>query len=237
MFEYTDKDLGRIIVKPHKTARRFIARRDGDCIRLTVPYGFDLKRLPAMIAEMKPNLVQLKPPATKLIDENIDLQTHAFSVKIVRWRMADSCQMRLANQILTLYIPEKSDMTNPDIQWTIREMIRRAMRFEAKRILSCKTAFFAQKNGLEYHDVKINKSMGRWGSCSRKKRINFSFFLMLLPEKYIDYVVLHELAHTREMNHSDRFWQLLTRFCGEDAKKISQELKIFRSDWLEILKD
>ncbi len=237
MFEYTDKDLGKIIVKPNKKARRFIARKNGQQIQLTVPHNFNLKNLHSVISDMKPRLLMLKPKVRKPMDEDTVLQTYSFSVKIVRSDFLDSMKMSLKENLLFIYIPSRIEILSEETQTTIREMIKQAMRFEAKRILPQKTAFFAQKFGLDFNQVKINKSVGRWGSCSRKKNINFSLYLMLLPEKYIDYIVLHELAHTKELNHSEKFWKLLSSFCGEDAKKISREVKKFSSESYELLKD
>jgi predicted metal-dependent hydrolase len=97
-------------------------------------------------------------------------------------------------------------------------------------VLPAKTAFFARQHGITYRSVKIGSSRGRWGSCSTHRDINFSLFLMLLPERLIDYVVLHELAHTVEMNHSPRFWQLLEKMCGCDTEKLRRETKKFESD-------
>ena len=84
--------------------------------------------------------------------------------------------------------------------------------------------------GLSYASVKINSSQGRWGSCSARKNINLSYYLVLLPSHLIDYVLLHELCHTREMNHGERFWDLLNRFTDGKALALRKELKKYRTE-------
>ena len=82
-------------------------------------------------------------------------------------------------------------------------------------------------HGLPYEQLKINRSKGRWGSCSAKKHINLSCYLMLLPSHLIDYVLLHELAHMKEMNHSEKFWALLDKLTDGKAKALRKELMQF----------
>ena len=67
----------------------------------------------------------------------------------------------------------------------------------------------ADTHGFQYTSLKINSARRRWGSCSAKKQINLSLYLMLLPEELIDFVIVHELCHTREMNHGERFKKLM----------------------------
>ena len=78
----------------------------------------------------------------------------------------------------------------------------------------------SMQHNLPYKSVKINSSSGRWGSCSTRGNINLSYYLVLLPKHLIDYVLLHELAHTREMNHGKRFWALLDRMTDGRAQSI-----------------
>ena len=65
---------------------------------------------------------------------------------------------------------------------------------------------YAQQMGVTYHRITIRCQRTRWGSCSTKKNLNFNCLLMLTPPEIQDYVIVHELAHLREMNHSSRFW-------------------------------
>ena len=225
MYEYNDKELGKIIVKPNIRAKRIIARRKAEHILLTVPSGFKLKRLPSVLDEMRPRLIKINPAKSQLITEDSVIETFSFTARLSRTHLVDNVKIRLKNGDLTVFIPLNFDLESDDSQHIVKEMIKHAMRHEAKRVLPQKTLAFAKKFKLQVSDVKINKSVSRWGSCSRKKNINFSLFLMLLPEKYIDYVVLHELAHTVELNHSEKFWKLLSEFCGEDARKLSKEVK------------
>ncbi len=83
---------------------------------------------------------------------------------------------------------------------------------------------FAKNNGFKFKNLTIKKIKSRWGSCSRQGNINFSLRLVHYQQEVINYVVIHELCHTREMNHSHKFWALVAQFCP-DYKKCIKMLK------------
>ena len=82
-------------------------------------------------------------------------------------------------------------------------------RMLAKRVLTEKTLDFAKRMAVAPTAVKINGATTRWGSCSARKSINYSWRLIMADDDVIDYVVVHELAHLTEMNHSARFWVIV----------------------------
>lgn len=79
----------------------------------------------------------------------------------------------------------------------------------ATRVLQQRTDYYAQRMGVVYGRITIRDQKTRWGSCSAKGNLNYNWRLILAPEEVLDYVVVHELAHRREMNHSERFWRLV----------------------------
>jgi predicted metal-dependent hydrolase len=102
------------------------------------------------------------------------------------------------------------------------------LRRKAKAFLPGELERLSKIHGLIYSQLKIRKSKTRWGSCSSKRSINLSFYLILLPEHLIEYVILHELCHTIEMNHSPAFWALLDRCTGGQSKQLKRELSAYR---------
>lgn len=99
------------------------------------------------------------------------------------------------------------------------------LRNKASAYLPDRLKELAGIHGFAFRQIKISSSRGRWGSCSSKLNINLSFFLMLLPKHLIDYVILHELCHTREMNHGAAFWLLMDEVTGGKAAQLRRELK------------
>lgn len=96
---------------------------------------------------------------------------------------------------------------------------------KAIRELPPKVAYYAERLGVTYGRITIRNQRSRWGSCSSKGNLNFNCLLMLTPEYVQDYVVVHELCHRLEMNHSERFWKLVEMVIPEypPAKKWLKE--------------
>ena len=86
------------------------------------------------------------------------------------------------------------------------------LRALAKAYIPQRVKYFSGVMGLEPTAVKINSAKTRFGSCSGKNSLNFSLYLMLYDEAAIDYVVVHELAHILEKNHSDRFYKIVEKY-------------------------
>ncbi len=98
------------------------------------------------------------------------------------------------------------------------------MRKRAKTIIPEKVRYYAEIMGVVPKSVKINSAEKRYGSCSGENNINFSLYLMDKDEKFIDYVVIHELAHIKHHNHSKDFYEFVSRFMP-DYKEISKKYR------------
>ena len=97
-----------------------------------------------------------------------------------------------------------------------------ALRRLAKETLPARTAYFAKLMGIEYTDVRITSAKKRLGSCSSQGRISYSYRLMQYSERVIDYVVVHELAHRREMNHSAKFYAVIEKILPDYRERIRE---------------
>ncbi len=106
-----------------------------------------------------------------------------------------------------------------------KETYEEILRFEAKDYLPGRLALLADRFRLIYNKVTIRNTRSRWGSCSHQNNISLSLHLMRLPDHLIDYVLLHELAHTKEKNHGPGFWQLLDTLTDGKARALDREVK------------
>jgi predicted metal-dependent hydrolase len=90
---------------------------------------------------------------------------------------------------------------------------------EAKQLMHAKTKVWNKHYGFDYKKIVVRNQKSRWGSCSAKGTLNFNIKLIFLPEDLIDYVVVHELCHLKEMNHSSRFWALVRQTIPDFAQR------------------
>lgn len=229
MIEYSDNDLGKVIIRKNNRAKHVTVRRKTDYTVVTAPPYLSRKQIINALESLKPRLLAMTTAEKLSFSDNTIIETFPFRAYIQRTNIFNVCRMSIKDGILNILVPEQMNLQDLKVQETIKNMLINALRIEAKRILPIKTAYFAKQYGLTFNEIKINKSTSRWGSCSRKKSINYSLYLMLLPEIFIDYIVCHELAHTIEMNHGEKFWILLDIFCNGKAKMLRTDLRKFKS--------
>jgi predicted metal-dependent hydrolase len=124
--------------------------------------------------------------------------------------------------VLISYPPELT-ADDPVVQKAARNGSIRALRAQARQLLPQRLAKLAETHDFSYSGVNIKQLKSRWGSCDQDKVITLNLFLMQLPWEYIDYVLLHELMHTRIMRHGPDFWQAMTAI-QPDAKALRKRL-------------
>lgn len=87
-----------------------------------------------------------------------------------------------------------------------------------------RVAHYAGVYKFKYKSISIKNQKTRWGSCSRKGNLNFNYKIALLPERLADYIIVHEVCHLGELNHSTRFWNLVSK-TFPDHQQLRSELR------------
>ncbi|GHT36980.1 zinc protease [Bacteroidia bacterium] len=225
--KFQDKELGTVILRTNPRAVRYTLRvKDGAVIATMPARGSEstlLRFIRENTAKLK-ELLQRPAPSTPKLDETTKLHANTFELHIYRTER-EGFYMRLGEGFLHIACPQATDFSDERVQTLLRSYLERALRHEAKRILPVRLQTLAAQHGFTYVGLRIADTKSRWGSCSTQRRINLSLSLMLLPNHLLDYVILHELCHTVEMNHSARFWSLMNRVTNNSALSLRKELK------------
>jgi len=231
MLSRIDPELGTIEFVRSERAKNINVRILKDGLRVSLPRSSTEKEAMRFIHSVREKIIlkqnKLKNAAKKnnlILNENSELQTLTFSVKI-RAAERNNIFLSLKNGVLTIEFPNGTDCSTDAIQTQFWNGIDYFLKKEAKRILPGQTSFLADKYDFSFSSIKIQSSKSRWGSCSQGRNINLSFYLLLLPQHLVDYVILHELCHTKEMNHSPKFWQWMDKVTDGQSKKLRAEMK------------
>lgn len=128
---------------------------------------------------------------------------------------------------LTVHFSGEFDPASPFHLSRIEKAIMSALRVEAEKILLPRLKELASMYCFTFSSSSIKQVIGRWGSCDSNRHITLSIFLIQLPIELIDYVLIHELAHTQHMNHSPAFWNKLTKICPE-YKELRKKMRSLR---------
>ena len=225
-----DKELGTLIVHVNPRARRLVFRAKSDAIYVTVPSGTTSAEIGDAVNKLRDKLRGCKEKVSRpLIDLNYRIDTEYFRLSLVSGQR-DKFLAHSELGEMRIVCPPSADFTDGNLQSWLHKVIEEALRRNAKIILPPRLYMLSGQYNLPFKSVKINSSKGRWGSCSARKAINLSYYLVLLPKHLIDYVLLHELCHTREMNHGERFWALLNSVTDGKALELREELKQYKTE-------
>ncbi|MFA5003996.1 MAG: SprT family zinc-dependent metalloprotease [Candidatus Saccharimonadales bacterium] len=127
------------------------------------------------------------------------------------------------DEVIVRYSSSES-LNAANVQERAKAATIRALKNEAKELLPPRLATLAREHNFTYRRADIKLLKRRWGSCSSERVITLNLYLMELPWECIDYVLLHELSHTKQLHHGPDFWQLLTSVKPE-ARAISKQLR------------
>lgn len=201
-------------------------------VRVSVPNSVSFKKAKSIVEQrmdwIKKHLprIQKAEDLFTVFDWDTEFETREHVLTLVQSEK-DTLRATVRNCQIKIDIPKGMDISENIVQEEIRKGIERAWRREAKAWLPGRVEELAQEHGFKYKQVAIKNAKTRWGSCSSDNNINLSLHLMRLPDHLIDYVILHELVHTKIKNHSPHFWQLLDQVTG-NARKLDREVKEFR---------
>jgi predicted metal-dependent hydrolase len=132
---------------------------------------------------------------------------------------------RIKGSAIIVSHPPEHDAASPKVQAAARRASEKALRLQAEQLLPQRLELLAKKHGFNYRSVGIRRLKGRWGSCDQAANIVLNLFLMQLPWELIDYVLLHELAHTRVLRHGPDFWAVMEQV-KPDAKKMRAAMRL-----------
>lgn len=224
----SDKDFGKIHFVVRRSARNITMRVKEDGLHVTTPPYWSITALLEAIAPFRERLrnvcSEVKP---KPFDLNFSIEAECFRLKLETSPLKNFT-VSMRDETVVIACPAHADFTTDRVQTLVKNAVMRAMRKKAEEYLPPLVQYWSSLFDLPYNKVTISKARSRWGSCSSKRDISLSFYLMLLPAHLMDYVILHELAHTREMNHGPKFWELLNQLTDGKALALRKELRMHR---------
>ena len=225
------KGIGDVtFVKSKKAKRINISIKSNKIIRVAVPARSSIRQAKKFVISktdwIHSVLKKTKPKENIFFDETTIFTTKKHRLQISKQK-ENSLNCSVKKGIIYVYYPENIPVTDTRVQSFIQKSIELALRIEATDYIPQRIIYLSKKYNLKFRQIKISKATTRWGSCSGRDNINISLQIMRLPEHLIDYVLLHELAHTIEKNHSPKFWNLLETI-SPNSKNLQKELKNFK---------
>ena len=216
-----------------KHVRLTLSPHDG--LVVVVPTGFDRRRIPAIVSgksdwirkhtqTLERQRLATGYDPTDRLPERIDLPAMGRTWT-VSYRPSSGTRTAVAEEGLDRLVVS-GPQRDGKAQRALRQWLLRQGHGHLKPALFRRASDY----GFAVQRVRIGCQKGRWGSCSARGTISLNAKLLFLPPEWVHYVLMHELCHTKEMNHSDRFWRLLERHVP-NAHEIRKDL---RDAWVRI---
>lgn len=204
-------DLGAIICRVKRSSRRTVAIRvtEDGYAEILAPHRVTLAEL-RRIAE--PYTERLAQDCAKMRERTKERETFTLQFGDRLRLLGGERELRIGKpgriryDDEAFYLPEDCDL---------RLNVIELYKLAAKNYIPARVMQHAARMGLHVASVKINSAKTHWASCSARNTLNFAWYTIMATPEQVDYVIIHELCHMWEFNHSARFWQLVEQFCPE----------------------
>lgn len=227
--QFEIQTIGTVSVFKRRGCKRITMRVSGTSIKVIQPYWmpYTIGRQFAVKNASWINSQQANSYSKK-IKSGINIgKTH----KLIFITDSNKLSTRIVGTNASVYLPNNVLYTDSKAQQSAKKVIKRALVKEAKLMLPSRLNNIANSTNTKYANLSFKSMRSRWGSCTSKKDITLNVFLLMCPWDLIDYVMLHELAHTVHLNHSKKFWDFIELHMP-DYKKRKKQLKEIQSSIL-----
>lgn len=219
-------------MRTRRVRRISVSIRPPGKVRLTIPAvcsvreGLDfLREKDAWIAATLEKMAAKHP--VKIIEPPYSTLRHEL---VFIPAATDKVLVRVGHGKIAVTYPSRFPISEPDVQDGARKGIIHALKLEAKEVLPPLVDELAHRHGFRYGRVTVRATTSRWGSCSPDNNISLSVFLMCVPQHLREYIILHELCHTRYKDHSAKFHHLLDSLLDGREKELAAELRKYHTD-------
>jgi len=218
-----DKEFGKITVKRSVYAKQIRIRVAPDgTLRASLPLYAPILLVKHLLRTSRVEIRQILARAKPEYGYTNGMQVGKSHTLVIQQTISQTFSASNHGQQIIVRLPANKTLDDPIIAREIRDKIIAALRLEAKSYLPKRLSFLAQKYSFNYERIRFSHASSRWGSCSSNGTISLNIALMKLPFELIDYVLIHELSHTRQMNHSPSFWH--------EVGKIDPSFKLHRNE-------
>lgn len=221
----TDSEFGTITLSRSAKAShiRIKVGTDGT-LRASMPMYAPILLVKRLIATSRPEIRKLLSQHQSSSIFTDEMQIGKSHTLVTRPSSSQECSVSRHGQQIIVALPSSMTIDDTHVQSLIRPVVIAALRKEAKSYLPRRLAYLAERHNFSYQKVRFSHASGRWGSCSSNGTISLNIALMKLPFELVDYVLVHELSHTVQMNHSRAFWDIVAS-CNPDFKTHRREIK------------
>lgn len=200
------------LVKTHRHDIAMKVLADGE-IRVFAPAYVPLREADGAVTAHISELLDMRKQLLHAVEKNrlshpvapgsrICVEGEAYSL-VIESASREGCEIADGRFVLRSRAPEDEEH--------VRAQLRHILSKLALERIAERLAYYAPRLNVRYGRVTVREQRTRWGSCSSKDNLNFNWKLIMAPPDVLDYVVIHELCHLIEFNHSERFWRLVAR--------------------------
>ena len=224
---FTDSVVGEVIVRRNSWSRGVSVKYSirGELIAVA-PKRAPILLIKQIIRSKRQQILAIKVQQNLPTYEDGQSIGKSHTLKVVTMPSANQPSVKTKQRTVLLTVAETDQIDQPEVQLLIQKEVIKIHRREAKAYLPRRLSLLADRHGYQYDRLRFTHASTRWGSCSSNGTISLNIALMKLPLELIDYVLIHELCHTVQMNHSQDFWDLV-KTAHPDYKVSRKSLKSF----------
>jgi len=188
--------------------------RENDGLAVIVPRRYDLRHLDEVLhRRARWILTKIEDCASRVGQQESRLLADGDSLRYLDWTLRLHITEGDGNRGAVSIRGDELLVVAPLNRADGGHLVEKWYRYQADTFIKARVDLLASKLGVQYGRITIRGQQTRWASCSPKGNLSFNWRLIMAPEQVVDYVIIHELTHLKEMNHTSKFWALVAGRC------------------------